>query len=75
MRRLTPYLMLAVLVLGTGLGIGLGLSESPSTRGRTVVTYTVGPNEGVAVPRGSKCASHPVRNTDLRELVCSEPSR
>jgi hypothetical protein len=29
-RRLTPYLLLTVLVLGTGLGIGLGLSEAPS---------------------------------------------
>lgn len=28
-RRVTPYLLLAVLVLGTGLGIGLGLSEAP----------------------------------------------
>ena len=31
MRRLTPYLLLSVLVLGTGLGIGLGLSEAPSS--------------------------------------------
>jgi hypothetical protein len=30
MRRLTPYLLLAVLVLGTGLGIALGLSEAPT---------------------------------------------
>jgi len=30
MRRLTPYLLLAVLLLGTGFGIGLGLSESPA---------------------------------------------
>jgi len=29
-RRLTPYLLLAVLMLGTGLGIGLGLSEAPT---------------------------------------------
>jgi hypothetical protein len=30
MRRLTPYLLLAVLVLGIGLGTGLGLSEGPT---------------------------------------------
>jgi hypothetical protein len=30
MRRLTPFLLLAVLVLGTGLGIGLGLAGAPS---------------------------------------------
>jgi hypothetical protein len=30
-RRLTPYLLLTVLMLGTGLGIGLGLAEEPST--------------------------------------------
>jgi len=29
MRRLTPFLLLAILLLGTGLGIGLGLSEAP----------------------------------------------
>jgi ribosomal protein L24E len=28
-RRLTPYMLLAVLTLGTGVGIGLGLSEAP----------------------------------------------
>jgi len=31
MRRLTPYLLLVILMLGTGLGIGLGLSEAPTT--------------------------------------------
>jgi hypothetical protein len=31
MRRLTPYLLLAILMLGTGLGIGLGLSEAPGS--------------------------------------------
>jgi hypothetical protein len=29
-RRLKPYLLLAVLILGTGLGTGLGLSEAPA---------------------------------------------
>ena len=29
MPRLTPYVLLGVLVLGTGLGAGLGLSEAP----------------------------------------------
>jgi hypothetical protein len=29
-RRLTPYLLLGILLLGTGLAIGLGLSEAPS---------------------------------------------
>ena len=29
-RRLTPYLLLAVLVLGSSMGIGLGLSEAPA---------------------------------------------
>ena len=29
MRRLTPYLLLALLVMGSGLAIGLGLSETP----------------------------------------------
>jgi hypothetical protein len=29
-RRLAPYLLLAVLVLGTGLGIGLGLTGAPT---------------------------------------------
>lgn len=38
MRRLTPYLLLGVLILGTGLGIGLGLSESPS--GVSLTQYT-----------------------------------
>ena len=40
MRRLTPYLLLAVLLLGTGLGIGLGLSEAPSHSTRVVVSTT-----------------------------------
>ena len=31
MRRLTPYLLLTVLVLGTGLGIGLALSQATAT--------------------------------------------
>lgn len=31
MRRLTPYLLLAVLVLGSGLGIGSGISEAPKS--------------------------------------------
>ena len=30
--RLTPYVLLGVLLLGTGLGIGLGLSEAPVTQ-------------------------------------------
>jgi hypothetical protein len=33
MRRLTPYLLLAVPVLGIGLGTGLGLSEAPAHLG------------------------------------------
>lgn len=33
MRRLTPFVLLAVLALGSGLGIGLGLSEAPATAG------------------------------------------
>jgi hypothetical protein len=32
-RRLTPFVLLAVLALGSGLGIGLGLSEAPTTAG------------------------------------------
>ena len=32
MRRLTPYLLLTVVVFGLGAGSGLGLSESPSQR-------------------------------------------
>lgn len=35
MRRLAPYLLLAVLVLGTGLGIGLGLSEAATAQAST----------------------------------------
>jgi hypothetical protein len=31
-QRLTPYVLLGVLVLGTGLGIGLGLSETPTAK-------------------------------------------
>jgi hypothetical protein len=38
MRRLTPYLLLAVLFLGTGLGIGLGLAEAPA--GGSLIRYT-----------------------------------
>ena len=34
MRRLTPYLLLAVLALGTGLGIGLGLSQAQGSPSR-----------------------------------------
>src|SRR5579872_685429 len=35
MRRLTPYLLVTVLVIGSGLGIGLGLSEAPATSSAT----------------------------------------
>lgn len=38
MRRLTPFVLLAVLALGSGLGVGLGLSEAPSTAGHTATT-------------------------------------
>lgn len=43
MRRLTPFLLVGVLVLGTGLGIGLGLSEEPPsiTRGSSGVRAEV----------------------------------
>jgi hypothetical protein len=72
--RPTPYLLLAVLLLGTGLGIGLGLSESPSTPARTIVHYLIGPNTGLAVPRGSICKAYAVPKSAEREVVCSEPA-
>jgi hypothetical protein len=48
-RRLTPYLLLAVLVLGTGLGIGLGLSEAPGSPAPRGASETVvwAPGQGV----------------------------
>src|SRR5580700_163094 len=37
-RRLTPYVLLSLLMLGTGLGIGLGLVEAPSATTYGVTT-------------------------------------
>ena len=47
-RRLTPYLLLPVLVLGTGLGIGFGLSGAPSAGPRPAAAKTPTLHSGVA---------------------------
>jgi len=64
MRRLTPYLLLAVLLLGTGLGIGLGLSEAPVQPGRGTAVSGVLPS--------LTAAEYPVATTSrfgVQELV------
>jgi Protein of unknown function (DUF4232) len=53
--RLTPYILLGVLILGTGFGIGLGLSEAPITHPASpslprVPTTTVSPPPTSAKP-------------------------
>lgn len=62
MGRLTPYLLVAVLVLGSGLGLGLGISGAP--KNPAVVVGSSAPSSGIRgrgpeaqVPRGSVAAS------------------
>lgn len=48
--RLTPYLLLTVLMLGTGLGIGLGLSEAPVAESSVDMTHLPGHSEARRAP-------------------------
>jgi len=81
-RRLTPYVLLAVLVLGTGLGVGLGLSGAPSTSATTdiCISYRQAgrsgtvcePNAGsgtVMTTKGPLCPQSLVRKADLEPMI------
>jgi len=81
MRRLTPYLLLAILMLGTGLGIGLGLSEASSTSNpsasqqRTTMGVIVG-HEVIEIC-SALCVKRPPSSTEVElrahgEVVGSE---
>jgi hypothetical protein len=48
--RLTPYVLLAVLLLGSGLGVGLGLSEAPTHQVTEPAQAHARPPAGTSVP-------------------------
>ena len=82
MRRLTPYVLLAVLVLGTGLGVGLGLSGAPSPSSTTDIcmSYRQPSRSGIVcepkagsgtvmTTKGPLCPQSLVRKADLEPMV------
>lgn len=60
-RRLTPFVLVAVLLLGSGLGIGLGLSEAPGFRAVSVAPVVRSATRG---PMSAKAAT----SVNLSEL-------
>jgi hypothetical protein len=71
--RLTPYVLLGVLILGTGMGIGLGLSEAPVIHlaGRTKVIDV--PDETGSLPTAPAMGAHQCFASSL-VLVTSPPN-
>ena len=73
--RLTPYLLLAILMLGSGLGIGLGLSESPARFGWAAVAASANPTLGPTsqATRYAETLLFKLNDGDLKRTVPLQP--